>query len=278
MNDIHLDDHDNGSHSSSNNHSNSSNEHDQLPSVEEYKTHMEPGSHKIDPKRIMESVMASDSEDEDLENKQPNINDYSQRYSHEDDQQVIHDQLPTVEEIHAQQRPPPPVDEGKFRRRCGYAIMTIVFLLAIIVPPIILTMDSEYEERKEDISDFLIHKMNIVTASQLDDANSPQRKAVEFLAREAFPNQNLSDEKFVERYTLSVFYYATGGEQWRFQMNFLTSKDVCNWNAYFENQNNGDITQEGAICEDEEAAEESASPMVQLLDIRKYHPHILFCG
>jgi hypothetical protein len=261
--------------------------HDQLPSVEEYKSTLEPGSHKIDPKRIMESVMASDSEDEDLENLQlpPEELDYDMEegdYEHvvlgleddddydddeEEEEQVIHDQLPTVGEIHAQ-RSPAPSDNAKCLRKCGYFIMTVFFLCAIILPPLILSSNTRYEKRKEEITTLLLDQ-NIAKSSQFNDPSSPQAQTLEFLAREDFDNARLSNDKFIERYTLTVLYYATGGPQWKFPMKFLEPVDACSWNSFFMNQNDGDITQEGAVCDDE-----MNPPMVTILELRKLRKRV----
>jgi hypothetical protein len=273
--------------------------HDQLPSVEEYKSTLEPGSNKIDPKRIMESVMASDIENEDLENLQlppeeldngmedgeyehvvlgPEDDDDDDDYDHDDDddyddyddaeeEQGIHDQLPTVQEIHAQ-RSPAPSDNSKCLRKCGYFILTVFFLCAIILPPVILSLNTRYEKRKEEITTLLLDQ-NIAKSSQFNDPSSPQAQALEFLAREGFDNAQLSNDKFIERYTLTILYYATGGPQWKFPMKFLEPVDACFWNSFFMNQNNGDITQEGAVCDDE-----MNPPMVKILELRKLRKRV----
>jgi hypothetical protein len=278
--------------------------HDQLPSVEEYKATLEPGSHKIDPKRIMESVMASDSEDEDLDNlnlqqlaqqeldynmaeegdyehvilgTEDDDDDDDDSYNDDDDSnsdyddddddddeegQVIHDQLPTVEEIHAQLRPAPS-EKGKGLRKCGYFICFILFLCAVILPPLIISFNTRYEKRKEDITKMLLSQ-NIAKSSELNDPSTPQAQALDFLAKEEFDNAGLSNDKFIERYTLTILYYSTGGPQWKFPLKFLEPVDACFWNSFFMNQNNGDISQEGAVCDDD-----MDPPMVKVLEMRK---------
>ena len=38
---------------------------------------------------------------------------------------------------------------------------------------------------------------------------------------------------FVERYALAVLYFATGGPDWTYQLNFLSGNHVCTWYSPF---------------------------------------------
>jgi len=246
--------------------------HDQLPSVEEYKTSVDPGSRKIDPKRIMESVPPDSEDDEDfVVDDDDDIlppTDYIEDdddliYDDDDDddeEQVIHDQLPTVDEIHAQNQ----VRKGpSCARKVGYCFMLVLFLCVVIIPPILLAQKDRYEQRKQEITEFLLSR-NIANGSQLDYSGSPQAKALEFLASEKFDNSVLSDEKLIERYTMTVWYYATNGPKWRYQMGFLSPEDTCGWFSWFRNQRSGQITKEGVICDTPEG---QAEPVIGLLDM-----------
>ncbi|CAJ1930983.1 unnamed protein product [Cylindrotheca closterium] len=249
--------------------------HDQLPSVEEYKASVGPGNGKIDPKRIMESIQPDSDEEDFIHNVDDNEDfilqppddiedDDDDDYYNDDgsDDQVIHDQLPTVDEIHAQRQ----TQKGSgfcSGRRWGYCIMTLLFLCIVIIPPVLLTRKDHYEERKEQIVEFLMAKQ-IAKGSQLDDAQSPQAKAVEFLASEKFDNAALSEEKLIERYVMTVWYYSTNGTKWRYPMRFLTNEDTCGWFAWFRNQRSGQITKEGVICDTPEG---SSTPVIGLLDM-----------
>lgn len=69
----------------------------------------------------------------------------------------------------------------------------------------------------------------------LNDTTTPQYRAAEWMAEEdQFPliNSPLDDpSRFAQRYAMSVFYYATGGdESWIRQANFLSpTLDLCSW-------------------------------------------------
>eukprot|EP00980_Cylindrotheca_fusiformis_P008022 scaffold1707_cov88-Cylindrotheca_fusiformis.AAC.1 len=253
------------------------NEHDQLPSVEEYKSTMaDPRSHRIDPKRIMEAVMGSDSDDDDLDEdgnihyleegvddgKDEVYNDGQDYYmNEEDEQEIFHDQLPSVDEIHAQYSSNTSSSSTKCLLRCGYTVLVILFLLVIILPPVLLTRKNDYEQRKKRIIDTLINHLGIDDDDKsllLEDVSTPQGKAVEFLATEQYFDgdeilwKENGGTKLIERYTAVVFYYATGGPNWKYKLYFLSStRDVCDWNAYFQISGSGEIVQEGIICDND---------------------------
>jgi len=269
-------------------------QHDQLPSVEEYKASVDPGSRKIDPKRLMEQLQPDSEDDEDfIEDGDDDDDDHDHDHDHglilppddmnmnmnmniddpymdddveddDDDEQVIHDQLPSVNEIHAQRAGEHKKTTGtSFSRKLTYACMTIIFLCIVIIPPIVLTMKSKHLKRKDRLVEVLL-ELGITKGNQLDDPESPQAKAVEFLATETFDNSRLSDEKFIERYTMTVWYYATNGTSWRYQMQFLSPQDTCAWFAWFRNQRSGQITKEGVICDTPEGTSE---PVIGMLDM-----------
>eukprot|EP00980_Cylindrotheca_fusiformis_P011765 scaffold2803_cov76-Cylindrotheca_fusiformis.AAC.4 len=274
-------------------------EHDQLPSVEEYKSTMaDPRSHRIDPKRIMEAVMGSDSDDDDdldgnihyLEegvddgkDEVWNSNNGQDYYmNEEDEQEIFHDQLPSVDEIHAQYSSNS--SSTKCLLRCGYTVLVILFLLVIILPPVLLTRKNDYEQRKNRIIDTLINNGIVIIEDKsvlLEDVSTPQGKAVEFLATEQYFDGDeilwkANGTKLIERYTAVVFYYATGGPNWKYKLYFLSStRDVCDWNAYFQISGSGEIVQEGIICDDDDDgdndSEDDDDKVVRTLYISKFY-------
>ncbi|CAJ1947807.1 unnamed protein product [Cylindrotheca closterium] len=60
-------------------------------------------------------------------------------------------------------------------------------------------------------------------------------KAWKWLSEDDFSSDTLDDStpdwKIIERYALAVFYYATNGEGWINQYNFLSNSSVCNWSG-----------------------------------------------
>ena len=51
-----------------------------------------------------------------------------------------------------------------------------------------------------------------------------------------FNMNDMLGQSFLQRYILSLLYYATKGWSWYFNFNFLAPVDVCHWNIlYYEN-------------------------------------------
>lgn len=109
------------------------------------------------------------------------------------------------------------------------------------MPP---TMDYRNEAR-----DYLI-SYGFVTAQTLQDPSTPQAKAFKWITTEdgyKEPIEEFSQDsggdrgasrtvtRFAERYSLAVFYYSTGGDSggWRYKLNFLEPIDHCDWNEMF---------------------------------------------
>jgi hypothetical protein len=86
----------------------------------------------------------------------------------------------------------------------------------------------------------------------LQDESSPQFLALRWLADNDPAVLDLdSTPTLVERYTLAVLYFATSGEGWGDQSNFLSATSVCLWNNGLR----------GAVCNED--------GMVDVLRLRK---------
>ena len=83
----------------------------------------------------------------------------------------------------------------------------------------------------------------MVKQEDLNRANSPQGEAANWIAVEdqfqmeipeiATSDIGVTHTRFVERWTLAVIYYSTGGYTWRYQLNFLEPIDHCDWYETF---------------------------------------------
>jgi len=226
--------------------------HDQLPSVEEYRTSMGGTS----------AVSAGLAEGED-------------------DDEVLHDQLPSVDEIKAT------TGAGKARVSWktvfGVIALFITVALVIILPIALMKEDdvlSDFENastgggstgggstgggstgggsttitaapppslsRKDAIIKYL-GDLGISDRGEMMTAGTPQYNAVEWITNldqmqmeiPPFPTST-KHTRFAERYALAVLYYATNGPFWQFSMNFLSADDHCDWNDTF-------ITGSGAL-------------------------------
>ena len=287
-------------------------EHDQLPSVEEYRSSLDRGSHRIDPSRFTASLNDDDEEDDDIiydddDNENYHVNDDLeevwasineedddgdvdvdvdlQDYSIRHHEENHHDQLPSVDEIHAMRMGRRGVGSGddsndgvkKWKRCCAYFLCVITLILVICLPILVAVEDDEIkQERIVEMKKLLIEK-KLATLDALSDPNGPQSMAVEFLVQEEQQYGRIHDltesslssstDKFIERYVLAVFYFATTSnpdKDWKYDMNFLSVNDVCEWNSKFWNLNTGRIISHGVLCNND-----VDPPRVTSLEIRK---------
>mmetsp|Transcript_17796 Transcript_17796/g.43933 ORF Transcript_17796/g.43933 Transcript_17796/m.43933 type:complete len:551 (+) Transcript_17796:83-1735(+) len=135
------------------------------------------------------------------------------------------------------------------------AFVIVASALATIL--VLVVFNKPIKQRRQEIVEFLMSKQIIASGSQLDDPESPQAKAVEFLASEDFDNEALSDEKLVERYTMTVWYYATNGPKWQQQMGFLSNEDTCEWFSNVPLFDDGPTFKKGVICDTPEGSSDT---------------------
>ena len=100
--------------------------------------------------------------------------------------------------------------------------------------------------RYEKTISYLVETGVSSLASLEQDTTSPQYKAANWIANvDAYQiplpdgiDSETADElaggmsphtRFTERYTLAVFYYATGGDNWKYGMRFMEPIDHCEW-------------------------------------------------
>ena len=78
-----------------------------------------------------------------------------------------------------------------------------------------------------------------ITPSEiLANEESPQYKALHWMAYEDIlrrqPDTDFKIKKIIQRYVLTVIYFATAGELWRHSALFLSNLDECSWNVKIE--------------------------------------------
>lgn len=157
--------------------------------------------------------------------------------------------LPTAEEV----RNDPgqiPGGGGWTKKKIMIVSGVVIVLLAIIVGVSVGVSNKNKNEatassasisdeaqrvRLSSVASFLIDE-GISPEDAVMTAGSPQNRATAFMAIEdgAQLEVPLSTAdplafKFIQRYALATFYYALGGESWKYAMNFLTPDDTCLW-------------------------------------------------
>lgn len=211
--------------------------HDQLPSVEEYKSNMPRGSSISMTKN---AKLAADGD--------------------------IHDQLPSVEDAMA--------SSGLTKRSGGFLQYFFLFLalvvvtLLIVIPLVVIDNEDSQEvevftpaESKARLNQAIRHLTDLGISS-LEDLTTPgtaQSRAVNWLADDPYqieiPAELNKHTRFVERYVLAVFYYSTNGPFWTNDVFFLQPIDHCKWYGDFMTLA-GDIVRYGVTaCEEVDVAE-----------------------
>lgn len=134
---------------------------------------------------------------------------------------------------------------------------TICYMTAICVSLIVIAIavplgrrdravaDGKYtwiksSKRFTAIQDYLIQS-TISDAGDLLDETSPQFYAAQWMAHKDGQKLDVpylyDTEKhptFVERYALTVIYFALGGDGWSHDLNFLSDEHICTWYQEFE--------------------------------------------
>ena len=262
--------------------------HDQLPSVEEYKTNM---TGIISVRGLTPSTLdADDYDDAPGHDQLPSVEEYKTNMTGiispivddqggDDDGEYVHDQLPSVEEVKAAAAP---VTQQKsccmvFFQGLGIFLLVAALLVAIIVPPVVMKKEPRHQSRWFEVVDYL-ETQGIATQQALADPKSPQYYAAAWIADYdgyymPIPTSKTDKglNRFVERYALAVLYYATNGPGWEYNVNFLTPVDVCNWFTDFKTTAGGYMRLGVSLCgEVEDAAVEGGSYLVLSVDLCEY--------
>jgi hypothetical protein len=176
--------------------------------------------------------------------------------------QVVHDQLPSVEAAKANlaHKPAGGISSLKWTICAGLAFVILIVgvtLLAVLVPKGKSGSSSSSsptpEESREDNVIKLLLLNEITPESTLRIPSSPQARAAQFIANGDSYQLAINEETvrgFIERYVLAIIYFHFNGESWTFQNNFMTSQDHCNWFQKFTTTG-GSIIREGVLCNEE---------------------------
>ena len=147
--------------------------------------------------------------------------------------------LPTDEEIRAQVNP-----QRKHRRRVLLWLVAGSMMIIALVVGLSVGLVNRDEPRNAPSFEELVAFLSNNTISDYDDLmerGSPQFLAAKWLANDDgadLPLPDSQDERdtylYVFRYVMAVNYFALNGPQWKYRMDFLTEKDICNWSGISE--------------------------------------------
>lgn len=125
----------------------------------------------------------------------------------------------------------------------GATIMTATPVTSPTRPPVMPPVTPE--PGRFDQTKSYLETYGLVSSAALNDFSSPQYKAAKWIAErdgfqmavptfsEGHKGEKPSNTRFAERYALAVFYYATGGDNWKYNLNFLQPIDHCEWKDVF---------------------------------------------
>jgi len=122
-----------------------------------------------------------------------------------------------------------------------------------------------FSKREEDIISYLLEN-EISEWGSVRTSGTPQYRAVQFLANEDgmvmdIPDPDVSREEafqFLERYAVSVFYYALG------VTNLVSSGPTCEWFRTFHNVGGGHSTNIGVVCNGQGQVQHVFTPNLNL--------------
>lgn len=90
-------------------------------------------------------------------------------------------------------------------------------------------IDSPAQEHSEVIKTVLM-KHGILTESDLDDPNSPQAAAFQWIKEDTSQTSSEKHHPFLgQRYSLAVVYYSMRGDQWTNSEGWLSNEGYCQW-------------------------------------------------
>jgi hypothetical protein len=229
-------------------------DHDQLPSVEEYKAQQQ----QTTTTKVLGTMEIDQA----------------------DGTGTVHDQLPNIEDYKVDHDIKPISGGNKSLRCLGIASVVMVVLVTVIVVPLAIVQNDsnggglfgigsssssnsnnsnnppKFVSRIPAVQDYL-RTLDVSLMSDMQREGSPQHSALQWIADDDAYQMPLPDQTtslanpfggggvrslrqlqgppvaarnaFVERYSLAVFYYSTRGPKWDWQLKFLTSVDHCDW-------------------------------------------------
>lgn len=116
-------------------------------------------------------------------------------------------------------------------------------------PPVKKPLAPGRVSRVTEVAAYLAGATGWSSVAAMANQTSPQYQAAEWIADYDPGNLPLGDtEELRSRYALAVLYYATDGEHWNYQINWMTLHHVCLWLAAWPGQSGKSVTV-GVTCD-----------------------------
>jgi hypothetical protein len=193
--------------------------------------------------------------DEETAVQQPVYDDIIVEDLPEDYEIHEHEQLPSVEEAKASLSKKPAWS-------CRKTLLLAYIILAVVVAGAITGTIVSFAKNKSNESQLdegrTARVIQFLFATQVSDLpdlknrNAPQHLAAAFVADGDIFHEEMSGEnarRFVERYVLTLIYYQLGGQEWTYNLKFLSGRDHCEWWDKFSTSA-GDTLHMGVLCDE----------------------------
>jgi hypothetical protein len=125
-------------------------------------------------------------------------------------------------------------EDAKKKKICIVAIVLLAIIAAAVGAGVGISVSNEstgepVSARVKAFQEFLVP----ISGEQLKDTSSPQFQALIWLANDDGANMTIGVDREVAiktRYVAAVLYYASQGDNWDDNNNFLSEKSTCEWN------------------------------------------------
>jgi len=179
-----------------------------------------------------------------------------------DEEEMVHDQLPTVQEIHSKAKfdshNEGPQEESNWRKHKKIIAGGVIFFVIISVTGAIIgsTVRGRGNNGEEgpNTNNFF---ENLSSRNDIETAGSPQQLASAWILNDdglqlpvPLSLDDAGASKFVSRYALAVLFYACNGSMWADNFNFLSGIDVCEWNTPYNDVLANKKYYRGVSCDD----------------------------
>ena len=150
--------------------------------------------------------------------------------------------------------------------------------------PTFSTNVSSDTERLEQTLDYLVSS-GVATMADLDSATTPQALAAVWIAindefKMDIPSTMATasssifyQSRFIERWSLAVFYYSTSGPIWRYNLQFMEPIDHCDWYETFIDTTGSIVRMGVTMCErlgTADGEQRSEDQMVKRIELCKF--------
>ena len=132
----------------------------------------------------------------------------------------------------------PDNEEKERRAKQTKLILAALLVLGIVLGAVLGSVLSKNEEEVPQLSDeeLLLELLTPISGDAILNESTPQFEAFQWMTYEDSAvllgiNSNTPSAVLIDRFVISLLFFATGGPDWFDKMNFLTNSSVCDWHS-----------------------------------------------